>query len=240
MKKYSQKAKPVKYLLIAIVMLCVILISMYKSFADVNYELDYQDPAGDVLEYNQTWHLKGTVDIYPYIDLKWLKSNSDADGNVVLRLEVKNNQIIEKSNLTSYVFRIFTTANNSTGYNVTYKNGTTTITDFDNTIEDDLTAETSIINDNGEVLLVNISKTYYLSNAVHFNIDAFTWKETGNHTYIDYISAVPGHPGATSDVVDGVPDTGLPIPWWLLLIIVLVIIVGIVVIVIVLRNSGRI
>ena len=62
------------------------------------------------------------------------------------------------------MFRIFTNEDNSTGYNVTYMNETTTITSFNYTIEDDLTAETSIENENGEILIVEISKNNYLKD----------------------------------------------------------------------------
>lgn len=237
MKEYRLKGRFVKCFLITVGLFFIILLSGLKSKADVNYELTFQDPAGDVLDYNETWHLNGTVDIYPQIDLKWLKSYNDTDGNVVLRLEVKNNQVIEKSNYTMYVFRIFTSADNSTGYNVTYKNGSTTITNFNNTIEDDLTAETSIILDNGEVLLVNISKNDYLNNTSHFNIDAHTWKEAGNHTYIDYVSEIPGHPGETGDVVDQVHEDILLSPWLLLIILLIIIVIIIVIAVLKLTNK---
>ncbi len=199
---YSLKADQIKYFLITISLFCIVLISGLTSVADVNYELTYQDPAEDVLHFNETWHLVEDDNPYLQIDLKRLESYNDTDGNVVLRLKARNNQIIEESNNTSYVFRIYTKEDNSTGYNITYINEITTITDFNNTVEDDLTAETSIINEQGDVLLVNISKNDYLNNISYFNIDAFSWKEEGNHTFIDYISEVPGHPGETGEIVD--------------------------------------
>lgn len=240
MKEYRSEMKLAKCFLISVGLFFIFIFAGLTSEADVNYELTYSDPAGDVLDYNETWHLNGTVDKYPQIDLKWLKSYNDTYGNVVLRLEVKKNQVIEKSNYTRYAFRIFTSQDNSTGYNVTYKNGTTTITDFNNTIEDDLTAETSIIFDSGEVLLVNISKDNYLNNTSHFNIDAYTWKEAGNHTYIDYVSEIPGHPGETGNVVDN-GTSGSHDDWmlWLLLLILLIIIV-IIIVIAVLKHTNRI
>ena len=200
------KVKHIECSIIVVGLLFIVLISGFTSMADAEYELTYQDPAGDVLEINETWHSLGSVDTYPQIDLKWLKSYNDTQDNVVLRMEVRNNQIIEKSNNTRYVFRIFTKEDNSTGYNVTYLNETTTITSFNNTIEEDLTSETSVINDKGEVLLVKISKNDYLNNISYFNIDGFTWKEEGNNTFIDYVSVVPGHPGETADIVDNEDD----------------------------------
>lgn len=240
---YSLKADHVKYILIIACLFCITLILGFTSAADVEYELTYQDPAGDVLDYNETWHLQeDDDDPYPQIDLKWLKSYNDTYGNVILRLEVRNNQIIEKSNNTRYVFRIFTKEDNSTGYNVTYMNETTTITSFNNSIEEDLTAETSIINENGEILLVKISKNDYLNDTPYFNIDAFTWKEEGNHTFIDYISEIPGHPGETADIVDnGDSDTddegilGMLCSQLFIVLIILAIIVIIIIIVLLKR-----
>ena len=54
--------------------------------ADVNFEFDYQDPAGDVLEFNETWYEAGTVDTQPQIDIKWLHA-------VVNHILVINNDI---------------------------------------------------------------------------------------------------------------------------------------------------
>ncbi|UCE73027.1 MAG: hypothetical protein JSV56_08280 [Methanomassiliicoccales archaeon] len=209
MVKLSPRRNYRFFSLIAIGWIYFVLLSAFISSAEVTYELDYQDPAGDVLDFNETWHQLGTVDSHPEIDIKWLRSYNDTQGNVVLRLEVRKNQFLDISNKTKYVFRIFTAADNLTGYNVTFQNGTTAITNFNGTIEDDLTSETSIIDDNGEVLLVNISKNNYLSNIPNLNIDAFTWKEHEGHTYIDYISEVPGHPGEVSpELVDDSTNDG--------------------------------
>lgn len=189
--------------LLVLIFLVFIFVIIGNVYAEVNYEFDYQDPAGDVLDFNETWHNQGTVDGEPQIDLKWLRSSSDAQGNVELRMEFRNNQIIAQSNDTKYVFRIFTSQDNSTGYNITYINGFATISDFNNTIDEDMTTNISIVDDKGEVLTVKVSKGRYLENITYFNVDAYTWKEQGNHTFIDYISEVPGHPGETGTVVDG-------------------------------------
>ena len=186
-----------------LIFLVFIVAIIGNVYAEVNYEFDYQDPAGDVLDFNETWHNIGTVDSEPRIDLKWLRSSSDIQGNVELRMEFKNNQIIEQSNDTKYVFRIFTSQDNSTGYNITYINGSATISNFNNTLNEDMTANMTIFDDQGEVLVVIISKARYLDNITYFNVDAFTWKEKENHTFIDYVSEVPGHPGETGTVVDG-------------------------------------
>ncbi len=209
--------------------------------ADVNYEYTHQDPAGDVLEFNETWSNLGPVDNQTQIDIKWLRSANDTMGNVVLRLEFKNNQVIDESNDTRYVFRIFTSEDNSTGYNVTYINGSTTISNLNKTLEEDITTNTSIINEHGEVLLVEISKNRYLSNTTHFNADAYTWTDKGNRTYIDYVSEIPGHPGETGTVVDqdngnSKEDQGLlgllcSLPIILFAVVIIIIIIVIVILV---------
>jgi hypothetical protein len=204
--------------------------------AEVDYDLTYQDPAGDVLRFNETWTEKGTVDSQWKIDIKWLRSE-DETGNVSLRMEFKNNQVIEESNETKYVFRIFTGYDNSTGYNITFRNSTCFISDFNETSSEDMTSNTTIIDDNGEVLIVKVSKTRYLMNITHYNIDGFTWKEQGNETFIDYVSEIPGHPADTGTVVEQEEDPeeeeglldmicGLPYLLTLLILIVVIIIIA--------------
>jgi hypothetical protein len=212
----------------------LLLITAFSVIAQVDYDLTYQDPAGDVLRFNETWTEKGTVDSQSKIDIKWLRSE-EIPGNVSLRMEFKNNQVIEESNETKYVFRIFTSQDNSTGYNITYRNGTSVISDFNETFQEDMTSNTTIIDDNGEVLIIRVSKTRYLANITHYNIDGFTWKEHGNETFIDYVSEIPGHPADTGTVVDqeeddskeeeGLLDMLCGIPYLLILVILIVVII---------------
>ena len=191
-----------------LVPLLLLLALTTSTLAEVDYVLDYGDPAGDVLKFNETWSNLGEVETQDQIDIKWLRSSNDTLGNVVLRLEFKSKQLIEVSNETKYVFRIFTKGDNSTGYNITYINGSTTISNFNNTFKEDMTANTSIVDENGEVLVVKVLKSRYLTNITYYNIDAFTWKEQGNKTYVDYVSEIPGHPADTGSVID--QDDGDP------------------------------
>jgi hypothetical protein len=223
------------FCLILLILLQFIIFSSCLVSAEVEYEFDYQDPAGDVLEFNETWSNVGTVDSQSQIDMKWLRSSNDTSDNVTIRMEFRNNQVIEISNDTKYVIRIFTSQDNSTGYNITFINGSTTILSFDNTTLEDMSSNTSIINDKGEVLVVKVSKDKYLNNISYYNIDAFTWKETQNRTYIDYISEIPGHPADTGTVVDqenedskeeqGIFDNLCSIPWIIILVILIIIII---------------
>jgi hypothetical protein len=110
------------------------------------------------------------------------------------------------------------------------------ISNFNNTFEEDITTNVSILDEQGEIIVVDISKSRYLSNITYFNIDAYTWKEQGNYTYIDYVSEIPGHPGQTGDVIDDgngdEEDNGffgflcaLPLILWIVVIIIIVIII---------------
>jgi hypothetical protein len=219
----------------------IILLSLMAATcivtAEVNYEFAYQDPAGDVLELNETGSELGTVATQQHLDIKWLRGENDTHGNVILRLEFKSKENIEVSNITKYVFRIFTSEDNSTGYNITYQNGSAIISNFNNTFEENMTSNISIIPGNGEVLTVKVLKSKYLGDIEYFNVHAFTWKEMGNRTYHDYVSELTGHPGQT-DIVDGndsaeeegILDT-LCANWLLILILVFIIIVIITVIV---------
>lgn len=233
----ARSTDKMKIFLGILLILQIMMISTFVVTAEVNYEMTYQDPAGDVLEFNETWSNKGTVDSQSQMDIKWLRSLPDTTGNVTLRLEFRNNQLIEESNETKYVFRIFTNQDNSTGYNITYRNGATSISNFNNTFQEDMSSNTSKINDKGEVLVVKVSKDKYLLNISHYNVDAFTWKEQGNTTYIDYVSEIPGHPADTGSVVDqddgdSKEDIGfleslcqLPMIFILLILIVIIIVI---------------
>ena len=222
------------YSLILFLIFQLIFLSTFSVIAEVDYDLTYQDPAGDVLRFNETWSNKGTVDSQSKIDIKWLRSE-DETANVSLRMEFKNNQVIEESNETKYVFRIFTSQDNSTGCNITYRNGTSFISDFNETFFEDMTSNTTIIDENGEVLIIKVSKNRYLPNITYYNIDAFTWKEQGNETFIDYVSEIPGHPGETGTVVEeeeedpkedeSLLDMLCGLPYLLTLVILIVIII---------------
>lgn len=234
----AKSVKSIGFVSLSILITILILLALARSvISEVDFDLSYSDPAGDVIEFNETWNMNERIETQPQIDIKWLRSSNDTLGNVVLRLEFINQHVIEISNETRYVYRIFTKADNSTGYNITYINGSTTISNFNNTIEEDITANTSIIYLQGEILIVKVSKSRYLNNITYYNIDAYTWKEQGNYTYIDYVSEIPGHPGQTGDVIDDgngedEEDEGffgflcaLPLILWIVVIIIIVVII---------------
>ncbi|UCE36496.1 MAG: hypothetical protein JSW00_13385 [Thermoplasmata archaeon] len=190
------------------VSLLTIFMMLNCVVGEVNFDLPpYQDPAGDVIEFNETWSNVGFAEGQDQLDIKWLESKNDTLGNVVLTMDLKGKNKIEISNQTKYVFRISTSQDNSTGYNITFINGTTKITNLNGTIEDDITINTSTTDD-GEVLKVEISKIKYLSNITYYYIDAYTWKEEWNRTFIDYVYEIPGHPGEISPVIDGEDGDG--------------------------------
>lgn len=132
------------------------------------------------------------------------------------------------------LFKICLDFEDPSGFNITYRNGTSYISDFNETFLEDMSSNTSIVDDNGEVLIVKVSKNRYLMNISYYNIDAFTWKESGNETFIDYVSEVPGHPEYTGDVVEeeeaikeneSLIDTLCGLPYLLILVILIVVII---------------
>jgi len=181
------------------ILVCSILVllatgSVYAQ-ATVNYTFEHQDPAGDVQKYNAT--LNGTAsDDFEGLDIKHLTSDNDGD-DLVINLDLKAKEKFRLEDGTKYVFRILTSPDNSTGYNITFKNGTTTMNSF--TLEGngstvDLSADQTFIKDKGdEAMELRISISTYLVNISHYGLDSYSMKVTHNATYLDYISELPGH-----------------------------------------------
>jgi hypothetical protein len=167
--------------------------------APINFIFDHQDPAGDVLIFNAT--LNGTPIADPELeglDFKWVYSEKDTIGNVILKMDLKSKNKFINEDETKYVFRILTTQDNSTGYNITYQNRTTILNSFTssgNGTSVDISENVSFMRDKGdELMAVTVSISKYLTNISYFNLDAYSMKTTRNATYLDYISELPGHP----------------------------------------------
>jgi hypothetical protein len=169
-------------------LLFIILIPCQAGALTFNY--DHQDPAGDVLIYNATSNgtpVAGEEEFDP-LDIKWI--------NVVMDLKGKNKFINEDN--TKYVYRIFNSPDNTTGFNITYTNGLAIINYFSpegNGTTSDFTDQITFTFEKGdEKMEAEISKLEYLNNITYFGVDAYSMKVTSNATYIDYISELPGHP----------------------------------------------
>ena len=120
------------YLLLAS---CIILLFFSSTPAQevVDFNLEpYQDPAGDVMKYNATINGEAVADILEYdsLDFKWIYCEEDGLGNVVLTKDLKAKNKFLNEDQTKYVFRILTLPDNSTGYNITYKNQTAIMVPF--------------------------------------------------------------------------------------------------------------
>jgi hypothetical protein len=170
---------------------------------------DHQDPAGDVLKYNATVNGEAISDIsgYDALDFKWVHSEPDGSGNIVLTMDLKSKNKFLNEDETKYVFRMLTSEDNSTGYNITYTNNSAILVPFSdegNGTAIDITSSVSFDRDKGdEIMRISLLISKYLTNVTYFNLDAYSMKTLDNATYIDYISELPGHPEYISpDVAD--------------------------------------
>ncbi len=166
--------------------------------------LEYQDPAGDIQFFNETNN--GTATEMMGLDIKWIRSSVDGEGNVVISIDLKSREHFIIDNSTKYVLRIFTTPDNSTGFNVTYRNGTVELVTFNTTGEGekiDLSANLTFNNErDDEILEIEVQIYRFLENVSYFNIDAYSMMITDNATYLDYTGQMPGHPEYVDPAVE--------------------------------------
>ena len=190
---------------------CILLVlanfCVAQNISEVNYTFDHQDPAGDVLKYNDT--LSGDTVSEPEcdpLDIKWINSEADDQGNLVLTMDLKSKNKFIENEETKYVFRIITNPENTTGYNITYKNHVATLVPFTsqgNGTAVDISASVVFVRDKGdEIMVITIPIAEYFENITSFWLDAYSMMITNNATYLDYISELPGHPEYVSPVVE--------------------------------------
>ncbi len=188
------------------------MLSLICMFFSVNsqgesqdlFTLEYQDPAGDILFFNETNN--GTTTEMMGLDIKWIRSSVDGEGNVVISIDLKARERFIIDNSTKYVLRIFTTPDNSTGFNITYRNETVELVTFNTTGEGekiDLSANLTFNNEkDDEILEIEVQISRFLENVSYFNIDAYSMMITENATYLDYTGQMPGHPEYVDPVVE--------------------------------------
>ena len=188
------------------------ILSLFCLFFSVNsqgesqdlFTLEYQDPAGDILFFNETNN--GTTTEMMGLDIKWIESSVDGEGNVVISIDLKARERFIIDNSTKYVLRIFTTPDNSTGFNITYRNETVELVTFNTTGEGekiDLSENLTFNNQrDDEILEVEVQISRFLENVSYFNIDAYSMMITDNATYLDYTGQMPGHPEYVDPVVE--------------------------------------
>ena len=218
--------------------------SAAQSRAVVNFTFEHQDPAGDVLKFNATINGTPTDDpLYEALDIKWIYSNKDTLGNILLEMDLKSKNKFINEDETKYVFRILTTSDNSTGYNITYKNETAILMPFTpagNGTPVDILGNVSFSQDKGdEMMQITISISQYLRNISYYGIDAYSLKIIKNATYLDYISELPGHPeyvnpeveeGENIDTGGGgdsgkTDESGAPLILWVAILIIIIVVV---------------
>jgi hypothetical protein len=160
------------------------------------FSFEYQDPAGDVLLYNITSN--GTTTEKSGLDMKWIRSWEDEHCNVIITVDLKSKDKFIDDNSTKYVVRVLTSPDNSTGFNITYRNHTAELVFFNMTGElnrYEFSSNVSVDEErDDEIMKMEVNITRYLPNVSYFNIDAYTMMVTSNSTYLDYISQLPGHP----------------------------------------------
>ena len=180
----------------AIILLLFTLGGPVSAQGDIVYTFEHTDPAGDVLKYNAT--LNGTAsEDFEGMDIKHLNSERSGD-DLIMEMNLKAKEKFRKEDETKYVFRILTSPDNSTGYNITYRNGSTTINSFEagvNGTSVDISDNVTFVRDKGdEAMQITLVIPTYLDNITHYGLDAYSLMITHNATYLDYISELPGHP----------------------------------------------
>jgi hypothetical protein len=222
--------------------------SVAQNRAPVDFTFVHQDPAGDVLKFNATINGTPTDDtLYEALDIKWIYSNKDGLGNILLEMDLKAKNKFINEDETKYVFRILTTSDNSTGYNITYKNETAILMPFTpagNGTPVNIMGNVSFKRDRGdEIMQITISISKYLSDISYFGVDAYSLKIIENATYLDYISELPGHPeyvnpeveeGENIDSGEGGDDgkteeSGAPMILWIAILIIIIVVILLVV-----------
>lgn len=205
--------------LVCFVVLLIPSTSLAQIPPDIMLVYDHQDPAGDVLKYNSSVNGEAIADIsnYDSLDFKWVHSEPDGNGNIVLTMDLKSKNKFTNEDETKYVFRMLTAEDNSTGYNITYTNETAVLVPFSpagNGTAVDIYTSVSFDRDRGdEIMRITLSIVDYLSGIEFFKLDAYSMKTLNNTAYIDYISELPGHPEyinpdvAGGENIDG-GDTG--------------------------------
>jgi hypothetical protein len=199
------KIKAVSLIIILIASIFIICSNPATSQAP-SFVFEHQDPAGDVLKFNATENgTTATGAFFEPLDIKWLYSEEDGTGNVLITTDLKAKNKFFNRDDTKYVFRILTAEDNSTGYNITYNNRTAIMNSFSpagNGTKVNIDANVTFVQDKGdEMMEITIEISKYLDNISYYNLDAYSMMVTSNATYLDYISELPGHPEYVSPSV---------------------------------------
>jgi len=204
--------------------LLVLFAALPWTARGVSFDLNYSDPASDVV---QLWGTNltpvtdtaGNLVMNPFpdaVNIRWLRSAEDG-ANVTLTLETKG--AIEDAANTSYEIRLYPRSDNATQFAVTYTNGTMSLDSNETAfVAVNLTGNSTITSTGPNPTLPNtlrltIAKSL-LGNITAWNIDATATKLGAPYAYRDFGWEVPGNPGSSPTQLTGVVtdrDTGVPL-----------------------------
>ena len=225
------------------VLLFVASVAMVGTASAVTFDRNYSDPASDVVQLwtaNMTPVLlpDGNVTMGPFpdsVNLMWIRS-ADESASVNLSFQVKGS-IADLDN-TSYEMRLYTRADNTSHFTVTYTNGSTVLTsNATGSFRVDLSGN-SRITSTGPVLLntliITVSKSL-LGTVTSWDIDATATQRGPTYTYRDSGWLVPGSPGSAPPP----PQSGVVLPNWLWLAIAPVVVAIVVAVVMMMRHQTK-
>ncbi len=205
----------------------VALSSLPNVAATLNFNLNYSDPASDVMRLwtstmTPVLNATGSVTLSPdpaSVNLLRIESaNASADVNLTI---IVKGDVANLAN-TSYEFRLFTRADNASYFIVTYENGTTTLSSTAiGFVPKDISGRSTITSSGGNPTLLNTLRIsvaeWLLAPITAWNIDAVATQRGPTYTFQDYGWEVPGNPGSA-------PSPGpSALPWiWLAVIPVVI------------------
>lgn len=176
------------------------------SAAAVNFALNYSDPASDVFQLwtsNNShvtdaggfWILSPSPGAVNLIRL----SSADAGSAVNVFLKVQTTIAVRAN--TTYEMRLYTRADNSTHYVLTFRDGASNlVSNHTGSVTVNMTANTTV--GNLGWLEFHVGKSL-LGNITSWDIDATAKQVAGNYTYEDFGWSLPGNPGSAPAFIQG-------------------------------------
>lgn len=172
----------------------------------VNFSLNYSDPASDVFQLwtsndSHVTDASGFWILSPSPGTVNLVRLSSADSGSAVNVFLKVQTTITVSANTTYEMRLYTRADNSTHYIISYRNGIASlVSNHTGSPVVNLTADASV----GALgwLEFHVPKSD-LGNITAWNIDATAKQISGNYTYEDFGWSLPGNPGSAPAFLQG-------------------------------------
>lgn len=175
----------------------------------VNFNLNYSDPASDVF---LLWTANGTHVtnatgywiMSPYPPSANLLRVASYDDGAAVGLYVNVKSTIASNASTSYAVRMYSRADNSTQYVLTYSNGIATLKSNKTGAKSvNMTANVTISPVSTLNAVVSKSLLGGTANITAWNIDATARQVDGNYTYEDFVWQQPGNPGSAPAFIQG-------------------------------------